>query len=85
VQITLAPASLAKSGIISGSGLAIAIIIEPSAISLTISGLTNSGPDTPMKTSAPLRASVRLPDCLSRLVTLAISSLAEFIPSGRPS
>ena len=77
-----APAALAISGIISGVGFAMANTMAPSAIDLTISGLTIPGAETPTNRSAPNIASARLPFFFSRLVSKAISACAGFrLPS----
>ena len=85
VEITLAPPALASSGKISGVGFAHAKMIASLFMVLTISVVTAPGADTPINTSAPTSISAREPAFLSRLVTLLISSLTGFIPSGRPS
>ena len=53
VPTIAAPASFARSGIISGTGFAIASIIRSGAIERTISGVTHPGAETPINTSAP--------------------------------
>ena len=49
----------ANSGLISGSGLAIAKIIGSLFRLVKTSSVNYPGPDTPIKTSAPLHASAR--------------------------
>ena len=61
VPTTAAPAETALSGIISGTGLAIAKTIAPSAIDDTMFSVTISGAETPIKTSAPFITSARVP------------------------
>ena len=73
VPTTLAPAAFATSGIISGTGLAIAKIMASLFIVLTISAETMFGAETPMKISAPTKASASFPFWPERLVTSAIS------------
>ena len=51
---------LALSGMISGTGFAIAKIIEPSFIDFTISAVTQFGAENPRKISAPIIASARV-------------------------
>jgi hypothetical protein len=51
---------LASSGLISGSGLAIANIIGFSFKFFNTSSVNYPGPDTPIRTSAPLHASSRV-------------------------
>ena len=53
-------------------------------IDLTISCVTSPGAETPIKTSAPLRASASSPLSPLRLVHSASSSKAGSIPSVRP-
>jgi putative ABC transport system permease protein len=70
----------ASSGLISGSGLAIAKMMGSLAIVLTISWVNWSATESPRNTSAPLTASARL-----RLsVSTANSSLYLFMPFSRP-
>ena len=69
--MTLAPASLALSGLISGLGFAIAKIIGSSAMLLTISLVNKSATDTPINTSASLITSSIEPSILSLFVQLA--------------
>jgi hypothetical protein len=84
VPTTLAPAALATSGTISGVGLAMAMMMGSFAMDFTISGVTQSATETPMKTSAPRRTSASVPASCCGFVTVAISSLYGFMPSGRP-
>ncbi len=58
---TLAPAALASSGIISGTGLAIAKIMASLFMEATISEVTILGAETPTKISALIRASLKEP------------------------
>merc|ERR1740139_365003 len=51
---------LASSGRISGSGFAIAKMMGASAMSTNISSVRTPGADTPIKTSAPTRASFKV-------------------------
>jgi hypothetical protein len=53
-------ASRASSGMISGTGLAKAMMIGLSAISLTISGFSTPGAERPRKMSAPPITSARV-------------------------
>ena len=71
VPTTLAPASLASLGLISGSGLAIAKMIASSAIDLTMSCDSKLATETPINTSAFLITSCNEPSILSLLVNLA--------------
>ena len=75
VPTTAAPAFLARSGIISGVGLAIAKRIGSFAIEATISSLTQPAAEIPRNTSAPFIASASVPVICSRLVISAISRL----------
>ncbi len=79
VQTTLAPASFATDGSISGFGFAIAIIMASLFIDLTISGVTQFATDTPRNTSAPFKASAKVPFIMFLFEMFAISSLYLFI------
>ena len=70
----------ASSGVISGSGLAIAKMIGFLAIFLTISGVTAPATDRPKKTSAPFIASSRV----RALVSTACADFHWFMPCSRP-
>ena len=61
VPTTAAPAAFARSGIISGTGFAIAMIIAFSAIDAAISSVTIPGAETPTNISAPFIASASVP------------------------
>ena len=76
VPTTAAPALIAKSGMISGTGFAIGSTIGFFAIEATISSVTIPGAETPMKMSAPCIASASVPVFLSGLVNSAIAFLA---------
>ena len=78
---TLAPAFFAFSGIISGTGFAIGNTTAFSAIDLIISSVTMFGAETPIKMSAPLRASLSVPLRLFLFVISAICACAGFIHS----
>ena len=67
VPMTAAPASRARSGMISGTGLAMGNKMGLGAMVLTISGVTTPGEDTPMNRSAPTITSAREPDLSSLL------------------
>ena len=69
-----APAAAASSGIISGTGLAIASTMGFGFIVLIISAVSTPGAETPMKISAPLTAFSSPPATFSRFEILAISS-----------
>ncbi len=73
VATTLAPASFASHGQISGIGLAQAKTIASLAMPFTHSGRITPGPDldSEIQTSAPSRASVMPPALFSGLVFLA--------------
>ena len=75
VPTTAAPASFARSGMISGVGFAIAKMIASLFMLCTISLLTQPAAEIPRKTSAPTIASASLPVLCSRLVISAISRL----------
>ena len=62
VPTTLAPAAFATSGMISGTGFAIAKRMESLFIEATISGVTIFGAETPTKISAPFNASASVPE-----------------------
>ena len=81
MDTTAAPAAFASSGKISGTGFAHAKMIGSFAIVRTISCVSVPGADTPMKMSAPLITSARVPFSLLKFVILAISSLIGFNPS----
>ena len=74
VPTTAAPWARAMSGIISGTGLAMARRMGSLAMDSTISPVTRPGRETPMKTSAPTKASARVPRCLAWLVRAASSA-----------
>ena len=61
VPTTRAPAFFARSGMISGTGLAIANRIASEFMEATISSVTIPGAETPTKISAPFKASAREP------------------------
>ena len=84
VPTTAAPAARARSGMISGTGLAMGNRMGLGAMERTISSVTAPGEDTPMNTSAPFSTSAREPALRSRLVRAAISSFTGLRPS-RPS
>ncbi len=81
VPTTRAPAALAASGMISGTGLAMAKRMASRFMEATISGVTMPGAETPTKISAPFKASARVPVFPSRLVTSAIFCCIQFNPS----
>ena len=81
VPTTAAPASLARSGMISGVGLAMGNRMAPGAMVLTISGVKRPGALTPRNTSAPTSISASVPLRFSGFVTLAISAWAGVRPS----
>ena len=83
VPTTRAPASRATSGMISGTGLAMAKTAASGAMAATISPVTMFGADTPTKTSAPLSASASVPSTSSRFVHCSISRWASVAPSVR--
>ena len=70
----------ASSGVISGSGLAIAKMIGRSAIALTIAWVTAPLADRPKNTSAPSIASARV----RAEVSTACADFHWFMPSVRP-
>ncbi len=72
--------SATSSGVISGSGLAMAKMIGLSAIERTMSAVSAPFTDRPKKTSAPSIASASV----RALVSTAWSSFHSFIPSLRP-
>ena len=74
VPTTAAPWARASSGMISGTGLAMARITESLAIVSTMAPVTRPGRETPMNTSAPTKASARVPVRFSGLVRAASSS-----------
>ncbi len=69
-----------SSGVISGSGLAMAKMIGLSAIARTIARSTAPLADSPKNTSAPSIASARL----RALVSTACADFHWFMPSVRP-
>ena len=75
------PAFFASSGMISGTGFAIAKMMGSGAIVLTISAVRLPGAETPMNTSAPLMTSCKEPAFFSRLEIFAISALISLSPS----
>ncbi len=75
------PASLARSGMISGTGFAMANIMASWFMEAAISLVTILGAETPMKMSAPFKASARVPVFPSRLVTSIMRSCIQFRPS----
>ncbi len=80
VPTTLAPAALAASGMISGTGLAMAKRMESLFMEATICGVTMPGAETPTKMSAPFMASAREPVRPSRLVTWTIFCCIQLRP-----
>ena len=83
VPMTAAPPLRASSGMISGTGLAMGNTM-PQRMVRTISAVTRPGRDTPMKASAPLRASARVPCSCARLEMWEISSWPGLSP-GSPA
>ena len=79
-MITSSRASRASSGVISGSGLAIAKMIGLGAIVLTISAVSAPLADRPKKMSAPTIASASVRSGVST----ACADFHWFMPSGRP-
>ena len=79
-MIALGRASRASSGVISGSGLAIAKMIGLSAMRATIALVTAPFTDRPNTTSAPSSASVSV----RALVAVAWADFHWFMPSVRP-
>ncbi len=73
VPTTAAPASRAKSGMISGVGLAMGRSTGSLAMERTMSWVTIPGADTPMNTSAPFIAAAIPPWVTSGLVSSASS------------
>ncbi len=73
--------SATSSGVISGSGLAMAKMIGFGAIEATISRVTAPLTERPTKTSAPSIASSRV----RRSVRAAWADFHWFIPSSRPA
>ena len=73
--------SATSSGVISGSGLAMAKMIGLSAITFTMSGVTAPFTDRPKNTSAPAMASVSV----RASVLTAKPDFHWFMPSVRPS
>ena len=85
VPTTAAPASFARSGMISGVGLAMGNRMGSFAMERTMSWVTSPGADTPMNTSAPLRAAASPPPVTAGLVMSASSARAgSFSRPGRP-
>ncbi len=80
VPTTLAPAAFAASGMISGTGFAMAKRMASWFMEATISGVTILGAETPTKISAPLRASARVPVSLPGFVTSVIFSCIQLSP-----
>ena len=78
VPTILAPAAFATSGMISGTGLAMANRMESWFMEATISGVTIFGAETPTKISAPFKASASVPFWFSRLVTSVIFCCIQF-------
>ena len=74
-------AARAFSGVISGSGLAMAKMIGLSAIDLTMSAVTAPATETPKKTSAPFIAS----SSVRSLVSIAWADFHWFMPASRPA
>ena len=70
----------ASSGVISGSGFAMAKITGFGAMDRTISGVTAPFTDRPMKQSAPSRACARV----RAGVSVAWADFHWFMPSVRP-
>ena len=81
VPTTLAPAAFAASGRISGTGFAMANKMESLFMEETISGVTILGAETPIKISAPLKASAREPVSWLGLVISVIFCCIQFSPS----
>ena len=77
VPTTAAPAALASSGIISGTGLAMGKRMGSPAIERTISAVSSPGAETPTKRSAPTSASFSPPRTVGR-VRSASSARARF-------
>ena len=78
VPTTLAPASFARSGMISGTGFAMANRIASLFMEATISLETIFGAETPTKMSAPFNASASVPVRSSRFVTSVICCCIQF-------
>ena len=72
--------SATSSGVISGSGLAIAKMMGLSAIDFTISLVTVPAAESPKKASAPISASASV----RALVSTAKADFHWFMPSLRP-
>ena len=82
---TAAPASRARSGIISGVGFAMGKSTASFAMERTMSCVTIPGADTPMNTSAPFIASASPPWVTSGRVSSASSMrTGSFSRPGRP-
>ena len=79
VPTILAPAAFASSGIISGSGLAIAKITASLFMLLTMSASTSFGLDRPKNISAPLIMSRSTPLSWFGLLIFASASCSECI------
>ena len=79
-MIALGLTSRASSGVISGSGLAMAKMIGLSAMARTMSWVTAPFTDRPNTTSAPSSASVSV----RALVLAACADFHWFMPSVRP-
>ena len=80
-----APASRARSGVISGTGLASAKTSGFGAIARTICGVRTPPAERPMKTSEPVMTSPSEPVRRSLFVSRAISSFEKSMCSARPS
>ena len=79
VATTAAPAAVAASSVIPGSGTASAKTIGCSAIELTISGVMVFPVENPMSASAPRTASFSVPVISAGFVWRAISTIAQFL------
>jgi len=66
------------SGMISGTGFAIAKRMESLFMEATISGVTIFGAETPTKISAPFNASASVPEAFSKFVTSVIFFCIQF-------
>jgi len=80
-----APACFATSGMISGTGFAIAKMQHYFPIVFTHSGLKTFGALTPIKISAPKRTSCKLPYIFCLFVNRASLSFSGFMFCGLPS
>ena len=81
VPTTRAPAFFARSGMISGTGFAMANRMASLFMEATISSVTMPGAETPTKISAPFMASAREPVSFFGLVTSVIFCCIQFKPS----